>query len=300
MKQHIERISNGLYILLFGFVFLWISLGFVKMNVIFQLLKLWPLFFVIVGIEIIFKRAKLSFLKLLSPIIVISSVIGIIFVSQAGDLFHQRQIEIFKINQNFLSDEKIADFNVNFSLGELFIIDAHDNSISGDLAVPKGIVPELNFKEFEKEDLYEISGNPLSDYVFSPWDNSHKWDIRIGRNISSKIKIKTYASKNKFNMSNLSVSDFILDTKISSNEIILNDTIKKIRINSVGSKLSILIPKEVGVKISLNKFLIIDNFKELGLNRGFKEYVSPNYEDVTKKIDIDLDLKFSELEIKYY
>lgn len=300
MKTHIERISNGLYILLFGFVFLWISLGFVKINVIFQFLRLWPLFFVIVGIEVIFKRTKLSFLKLFSPIIVISSVIGIIYVSQAGDLFHQRQIEIFKINQNFSSDEKIADFNVNFSSGSLLITDTQDNSISGDLSVPKGIVPELNFKEFEKEDLYEISGNPLSDYVFSPWDNNHKWDIRIGSNIPSKMKIKTYASKNKFNISNLSVSDLILDTKISSNEIILNDTIEKLRINSVGSKLSILIPKEIGVKISLNKFLITDNFKELGLDRGFKEYVSPNYEDVTKRIDMDLDLKFSELEIKYY
>jgi hypothetical protein len=255
---------------------------------------------VVVGIEIIFKRTKFSFLKLLSPIIVVSSVIGIIFVSQDGDLFHQRQIEIFKINQDFSSDEKIADFNVNFSLGELFITDAQNNSISGDLSVPKGIIPELNFKEFEKEDLYEISGNPLSEYVFSPWDNSRTWDIRIGRNVPSKIKIKTYASKNKFNVSNLSVSDFILDTRISSNEIILNDTIEKLRINSVGSKLSILIPKEIGVKISLNKFLITDNFKELGLNRGFKEYISPNYEDVTKRVDMDLDLKFSELEIKYY
>ncbi|MCK4591933.1 hypothetical protein KAT63_00665 [Candidatus Parcubacteria bacterium] len=300
MKTHIERISNGLYVLLFGFVFLWISLGFVKINIIFQFLKLWPLFFVVIGIEIIFKRTKFSFLKLLSPIIVVSSVIGIIFVSQDGDLFHQRQIEIFKINQDFSSDGKIADFNVKFSLGELFITDAQNNSISGDLFVPKGIVPELNFKEFEKEDLYEISGNSLSEYVFSPWDSSRTWDIRIGRNIPSKIKIKTYASKNKFNISNLSVSDFILDTKISSNEIILNDTIEKLRINSVGSKLSILIPKEIGVKISLNKFLVTDNFKELGLDRGFKEYVSPNYEDVTKRIDIDLDLKFSELEIKYY
>ncbi|MCK4891649.1 MAG: hypothetical protein KAS78_03200 [Candidatus Pacebacteria bacterium] len=300
MKTHIERISNGLYILLFGFVFLWISLGFVRINIIFQFLKLWPLFFVIVGIEIIFKRTKFSFLKLLSPLIVISSVIGIIFVSQAGDLFHKRQVEIFKINQNFSSDEKIADFNINFSLGELFITDTQNNSISGDLFVPNGIVPELNFREFEKEDLYEISGNSLSEYVFSPWDSSRIWDIRIGRDISSKIKIKTYASKNKFNISNLSVSDFILDTRLSSNEIILNDSIEKLRINSVGSRLSILIPKEIGVKISLNKFLISDNFKELGLDRGFKEYVSPNYEDVIKRIDMDLDLKFSELEIKYY
>lgn len=300
MKTNIERISNGLYILLFGFVFLWVSLGFVKVGVIFQLLRLWPLFFVIVGIEIIFRRTRFSFLKLLSPIIVIGSVIGIIYVFQDGDLFNQRKIEIFKINQDFSSDKKIADLNIDFSFGCLFIMDSQNNSISGDLSIPEKIVPELNFREFEKENLYEISGDPLSDYIFSPWDNNHIWDIRIGRDIPSKIKIKTYASKNKFNISNLSVSDFTLDTKASLNEIIINDAIKKIRITSTGSKLSIVIPREMGVKISLNKFLIIDNFKDLGLDRGFKEYVSPNYEDVIERVDIDLDLKFSELEIKYY
>jgi len=300
MKTNIERVSNGLYILLFGFVFLWVSLGFVKVSIIFQLLRLWPLFFVIVGIEVIFRKTKFSFLKLLSPIIVIGAVIGIIYVSQAGDLFQQRKIEIFKINQDFSINKKIADLNIDFSYGSLLITDAQNNSISGDLSVPEKIVPMLNFREFEKENLYEISGDPLSDYIFSPWDNSHIWDIRVGKNIPSKMKIKTYASKNKFNMSDLSVSDFTLDTRASLNEIIINDAIKKLRITSTGSKLSIVIPREMGVKISLNKFLIIDNFKDLGMNRGFKEYVSPNYEDVTKKVDIDLDLKFSGLEIKYY
>ena len=300
MKIYIKRVSNGLYILLFGFVFLWISLGFVKINVLFQFLRLWPLCFVVVGIELIFKKNKFSFLKILSPIIVISSVIGIVYVSQGGNLFYQRQTEIYKINQEFSSNEKIVDFNINFSSGEMILTDAQNNSISGDLVVHTEISPKLNFKEFEKEDFYEISGNTLSDYIFSPWDNNHIWDIRIGKNIPSKIKIKIYTSKNKLDISNLSVSDFVLDTKFSFNEITLNDSIEKVRISSIGSKISILIPKEIGVKISLNKFLITDNFKELGMDRGFKEYISPNYENVIKRVDIDLDLKFSKLEIRYY
>lgn len=300
MKTNIERISNGLYILLFGFVLLWISLGFVRLNIVFQFFKLWPLFFVIVGIEVIFKRNRFSFLKLLSPLIVIASIIGIIYVSQSGNLFKQRETELFKINQDFSIDDKVVDFNLNFSLGRLFITNIQDNSISGNLSIPKGAVPNLNFKEFEKENLYEISSSSAGNYVFSPWDSSHYWDIEVGEKISSKMKIKTYASENKFNLSQLAVSDFVLDTKFSSNEIVLSNNIKKLRVNSFGSKVRIIIPKELGVKIFLNKFLIIDNFKKLGMERGFEEYVSVNYEDVAKRIDLDLDLKFSELEIKYY
>ena len=79
----------------------------------------------------------------------------------------------------------------------------------------------------------------------------------------------------------------------------MNENVEKVRINSFGSKLNIIIPKEAGVKISLNKFLITDNFKEIGINRNFKEYVSPNYNDVERRIDLDLNLKLSQLEIKF-
>ncbi|MDF1498337.1 MAG: hypothetical protein P1P85_03220 [Patescibacteria group bacterium] len=300
MKLYIERISNGLYMLLFGFIFLWIMLGFLRFNIIFQLIRLWPLFFVVAGIEIIFRKTKLYFVKLISPIIVIFSVFGIIYVSQGGDLFHQRQVETIKMGQKIISKDKITDIDINFSSGTLFIDNIEENIISGDLLISKGIIPKISFNEFDNENVYKIYNNHLSDYVFSPWDNSHVWDIRIGNNISSKVKTKTYMSRNKFNFSKLSVSDFILETKISSNEIILNRNIKKVRINSLGSVINIAIPKEMGVKMFLKKVLIIDNFEELGLERGFQEYTSSNYNEVVDKVDIDLDLKLSEIKVKYY
>ena len=300
MLKMLNRVTNGLYILLFGFVFLWISLGFIKFNILYQLLKLWPLFFIIVGIEMVFRKTKLSFLKIVSPIIVICSVIGIIYISQDGNLFNPRETEIFKINQQIDFEEKTVDINLNFSSGRLLLSENENNFIMGDLSVPRGIVPLTNYRKFDLENIYEISGNSRSNYVFSPWDSHHLWDIRIGKEIPVKIKSNVYLSVNRFNVSDITVSDFVLDSRLSSSEIIINDRIKKIRINSIGSEISLRIPKEMGVKISLNKFLITDNFKELGMERGFKEYVSSNYNSVTKKVDIDLDLKLSRIDIRYY
>ena len=300
MLKMLNRITNGLYILLFGFVFLWISLGFIKFNILYQLLKLWPLFFIVVGIEMVFRKTKLSFLKIVSPMIVICSIIGIIYVSQDGNLFKPREIEVFKINQQIDFEEKTVDVNLNFSSGRLLLSENENNFIMGDLSVPKGIVPLTNYREFDLENIYEISGNSKSNYVFSPWDSHHLWDIRIGKEIPVKIRSNVYLSVNRFNASDITVSDLVLDSRLSSSEIIINDRIKKIRINSIGSEISLRIPKEMGVKISLDKFLITDNFKELGMERGFKEYVSSNYDSVTKKVDIDLDLKFSRIDIRYY
>ena len=299
MRTIINKISNGLYILLAGFVFLWIMLGFVSWNIIFQFLRLWPLFFVIVGIDAIFGRTKLFYLRMISPILVIGAVFGIIYISQDGDLFHPREIELYKANKEVVSLDRITDFSFDISSGKLILADCNDNLINADLHTSAGNEPNVNFKKFEKEDLYKISETSSNDYVFVPWDSRHLWNIEINKEAPVKIKARTNASVNKFNVSELSISSFSLDTKFSSNEIILNKNIEKARISSFGSKLSIVIPKEVGIRILLDKFLIIDNFEEIGLSRNFKEYVSPNYNDVEKRIDLDLNLKLSQLEIKF-
>ena len=299
MRTIINKISNGLYILLAGFVFLWIMLGFVSWNIVFQFLRLWPLFFIIVGIDAIFGRTKLFYLRMISPILVISAVFGIIYISQNGDLFHPREIELYKVNKELVSSDRITDFSFDISSGKLILADCNDNLINADLRAPVGNEPSVDFKKFEREDLYEISENFSSNYVFSPWDSRHLWDVEISKEVPVKIKVKTNTSTNKFNVSELLISSFVLDTKFSSNEIILNENIEKVRISSLGSKLSIVIPREVGIKILLDKFLIVDNFEEIGLNRNFKEYISPNYNDVEKRIDLDLSLRLSQLEIKF-
>lgn len=299
-KLNIEKISSGLYILLTGFVLLWMTLGFIKWNMIFQLLRLWPLFFVIVGIDLILSRTRLSFLRLISPVIVIGVVIGLIYVSQDGNIFNPRVTERQKISHDVISKEKIADININFSSGNLRISDGEDELVKADISMPEGGKPDLIFKNFEKEDLYEISDSPTSNYVFSPWDGDHVWDFRVNKEVPVKMKANTYVSNNEINLSKLSVSDFILNSNFSSSKIILGDNVKKIKINATGSMASIEIPKKMGIKIKLEKMLITDNFAEMGLDRGFKEYTSSNYIDVEKKVDIDLNLKLSQFEIKFY
>ena len=165
--------------------------------------------------------------------------------------------------------------------------------------VPKGIIPNKQFTEFEKEDIYAVSNNSDSEYVFGPWDNNHLWDIRVGENVPIKIRAKTYASRNKFDFSDFNISEFTLDTSGSSSEIFLNEDMKNMIVNSIGSKIVIVIPQNIGIRIFFNKFFIINNFEKLGLEKKYKEYISHDYEKAMKKLDIDLDLKFSQIEIRY-
>ena len=299
-QKDVNKFINALYMILAGFILLLIAFGIFRWSIIFQLLRLWPLFFVIAGIQEIFYKAHVSFLKIISPIIMIISFGWVIYVYQGGDIFHIRKVELFKISQEIVSPEKTTDFNIDFSYGKLKIANEIAGLIKGDVSTPIGFKPTINFKKFEEEDLYQISSNPTNKYSFGLWDSDHFWMLGIGEKAPAKIKIKTYAGNNEIDMSSLSVTDFMLNTTFGSDKVIFGNKTRKASIESFGSAISIMIPKEMGLKISMEKLFIVDNFEELEMDRGFKKYISPNYENVENKIDLNLNLKLSKLEIRFY
>lgn len=300
VKINIDRVSNGLYILLFGFVFLWMSLGFIKWNMLFQILRLWPLLFIIVGLDLILRKTAISFLRVLIPIVVIGAVISLLYVAQDGNFFQPRIIEKQKIGSDVVFPDKIADFNIDFYSGKLKIGEGQDELVKADISMPKGESPILIYKKFDKEDLYEILDSHISNYVFSPWDGGHVWDFRLNKQVPIKLNINTYASTNEIDLSQLTISDFNLDANFSSNRIIIGKKTGNMSINASGSSLTLEIPKNMGVGLKLEKMFIEDNFETLGFTQGFKEFKSPGYKDADNKVDIDLNLKFSKIEIKFY
>jgi len=300
IKFNIDRVSNGLYILFIGFIFLWMSLGFIRWNMIFQFLRLWPLLFVVVGLDLILRKTRFSSLRIAIPIIVMSVTFGLINVAQDGNIFHPRTIEKQKISRDVLSSERVSDLDLNFYSGKLRIEDGASELLRADMSMPKGEDPNLFFKSFEKEDLYQISDNDVSNYVFSPWDNDHLWDFRLNNEAPFKLNVKTYASINEADLSNLSVTEINLDTNFSSNRIIVGQKTSKLNVNANGSYIILEIPKKMGIKIKLEKMFISDNFSDLNLSQGFKEYMSANYAESEKKVDVFLNLKLSQIEVRFY
>lgn len=300
IKFNIDRASNGLYILFLGFIFLWMSLGFIKWNMIFQLLRLWPLLFIIVGIDLILRRTRLSFLRVLTPLIIMGVTFGLINVAQNGNIFQPRIIEKQKISRENLTPGKASDLSLDFYSGKLNISDGGSELFSADMSMPQEEEPVLVSKTFEKEDLYQIADSSVSNYIFSPWDGDHKWDFRLNKEAPFRLNLKTYATLNEIDLSKLSADDFNLETNFSSSRIIVAPRSARMSINANSSYVTLEIPKKVGVKLKLEKMFIVDNFAELGLTQGFKEYTSMNYGESEKKVDIYLNLKLSQIEIRFY
>lgn len=300
IKVNVDRVSSGLYILFFGFIFLWMSVGFIKWSMIFQLLRLWPLLFVIVGLDLILRRTRFNILRIAMPLVVMTVAFSLINVAQDGNIFHPRTIEKQKVSRENLLSGKTTDLSLDFYSGKLKISDGESELFKADMSMPQGKEPNLVSKSFEKEDLYQVSDSDVSNYIFSPWDGDHSWDFRLNKEIPFKLNAKTYATINEIDLSKLSVADLNLDTNFSSSRIIVAPKSARLTINANSSYVALEIPKKIGVKIKLEKMFIMDNFADLGLTQGFKEYASANYGESEKKVEIYLNLKLSQIEVRFY
>jgi len=299
MNTSIDKISNGIYFLLLGFIFLLISFGFVRINIIFQFLRLWPLVFVLIGITLLSGRGRFYPIRIISPVIVLGFVVFMIYNFQSGDILHKRDIDTIKINQ-VMPEEKVTDLKVEFSSGRLKFYEQEESFISGSVTTPSGIYPVMNSAGYERENLYEIQGDVKSEYVFSPWDKNNSWEIAIGKNRPVDLDIKTKYSSDRIEAENLAMSNFNYAVYWGSGEIILGKAARKVNIEAVGSQLVIMIPWDSGLRIYSDLKLSKGNLDDLGLSKSYKEYKSSNYDQSSDKVDLDLNATISSIEIKFY
>jgi len=250
--------------------------------------------------DLILRRTRFNILRIVTPLVVMGVILALINVAQDGNIFQPRIIEKQKISRENLLPGKSTDLSLDFYSGKLKIGDGEGELLKADISMPKGEEPNLIYKSFEKEDLYQISDSKISNYIFSPWDGDHIWDFKLNKEVPFNLNVKTYASMNEIDLSKLSVADFSLDTNFSSNRIIVAPRSGKLSINANSSYITLEIPKKIGVKIKLEKMFIADNFADLGLTQGFKEYTSANYGESEKKVDMYLNLKLSQIEIRFY
>ena len=80
-----SRVRWGITLILIGLVFLANNLGGLSWWVWYDLMRLWPVLLIVIGLEIIVKRSKLQVLGYLSSILVIATFAYVIYDNRDGN-----------------------------------------------------------------------------------------------------------------------------------------------------------------------------------------------------------------------
>lgn len=302
--MNIARIRTGVIFICCGIVFLLNTLDYVSWSVWFKILSLWPVLLIAIGVELIFKKTFLSFLAILSPILMILAILGPVYFSYGEWTRGVSWAKNYEWKIPFKEEIKKAKVTVEFKAGELQIKSDTLNLINANLDYwNKEPACDYTFSDLDSTVRIRIKAGKKewSDWVWKGW-REHEWDISLHPNIPLDLELECKASDADLNLSDLKIDALSLILKASDLRVKFGKRESiKCRLDSDASHIRILIPEESGIKIESEANLTSTEFSgDLSIYHEDDRYESANFESSPYKIDLFLEGSVSTLEVETY
>lgn len=301
-----DGLGVGLTFIFIGVIWMLVKLGYINFSIIGALVDLWPLIFVVIGVNILFRRV--AYIGLLTWMGFLTAIVAYGFYFQPQDVFFNDngiQNELFG-NQttnsntvtsiNTLSDSipfegneqiKEGNMSLNFGTGNVTMGVSKNNLV--DYVIPENIMntkfdldgntADLDFSEKNNLNLSRIVRNQLN------------YDIFLSDKIQWHMNINMGAADCKLNLSEVPVRELEINGGAGDFDLTLSDLTDKcdIKLNMAAGDANLIVPKNVGLKISTNGLVSDNNFEAEGLSKVDGEYVTPGVETAQKVIEIEIN-----------
>lgn len=328
-----NKIIKGLTILLIGTILLANTLEILDWSVWSNLLKLWPLLIVSLGLSLLFRGKSLSFM---GPLIIFLGIIvgvganyvGINFegeiVKEVKTLNREIVIEVEKVPETEITPkietapetEISPETETEVTLEMKEYLEIEKASIGLNLDVGKltlgestpllyECVSRYRYKEFEpfekfshaeKEADILIYHSPVTKKVISS-NIKNDWQLKLNSKIIYDLSVKTGAIDIDYNLSDFKVEKLYIESGASNINLVLPQYNSKIIIDTGVSNINIAIPKNVGATVNIDSGIAIKDLDDFIKRNG--TYISHNYNESEFKTEIEIDCGISNIDIDY-
>jgi hypothetical protein len=303
-----HRVSDGLGIgitfIFIGVVWMMAKLGYLNFSIIGALVDLWPLIFVVIGINIVFR--KIPYIKLITWVTFLSAIVGYGFyfapqdnwISWHGD-------NSFTINSNstpqisgnvpIVGNENVknAQLELNLSAGNLMMGASESNLIDYD--IPQNYVDtevkvvgenaKLVFSEKRKVDIGSIKGK------------GSNYDFYLNKGILWDVSVNVGAADSEMDFANVPIKDLEINGGAGDFQLTLGELQEKsnVSVNMAAGALDLTVPENVGLKIVTNGLISDQNFEDQGLTKLDGAFQTSDYDTAAKVIYIEINSAVSDL-----
>jgi hypothetical protein len=298
----IAKIRNGVILISLGIVFLLNNLGYVPWGVWFRILSLWPVILVAIGIELIFRKTRLSFLTILSPLLFMAAILGPTYFQRVELHRIYRAPDTYQWSENLDTSVAKVTAIIQLRAGNLEISSDPYKMISANLEyVERKPITTYEYSGFDSSATVEIRDREKGwkEWSWRSW-GSKDWEIRFTRRIPMNLRIYAKASDGELDLSDLRVESLNLDIKAVNFDIKLGELVDRLdgKIDSDASRLSITIPEDAGLKIENYAKLTSASFSELSVLEYDNIYQTSNFDQASRKITLSLEGSVTRLVVK--
>jgi hypothetical protein len=302
--MRIGKIRNGVILISLGIVFLLNNLGNVPWSVWFRILFLWPVILVAIGIEIIFRKTRLSFLTILSPLLFMVAILGPTCFQKVelGEIY--RASETYQYSEDLDTSVTKVTAIVQVRAGHLEISSSREKLISAELEYWKRKpITTHEYSGFDSSATVEIRDRERGwrGWAWRTW-GTKDWEVTLTYRIPINLRIYAKATDGELDLSDLKLKNLSLDIKASNFNIRLGDLVDEVngKIESDASRFHLLIPEDVGLKIENYAKLTSTSFSGLSILKYDNVYQTSNFEQASKKITLSLEGSVTRLVVKSY
>jgi hypothetical protein len=322
-----DRLFSGLVLVIIGVVFLLHNFGVIDFHWS-NLFRLWPVFLVIGGINLLLANTRTAWATVLKVLVLI---IGLGFVLFAN--IHRRDESGSRFSFNFNDDkDKDDDVDADFTDGDIKsskgINSTYQQAYTPDvkrasLFVSGGattFILNSTTDSLFKASTHETFGNyfltmdksdSTAALVFKMkdhnnrfhWDSDRKNEARISLNPIPvwDIELKGGAAEMKFDLTPFKIRKLDISGGATSSKIKLaaNIPLTEVSVSTGASEVEINIPKNAACDITVHSGLSSNDFEGFTKVNG-SHYTTPGFDGAANKIYIRLKGGVSDFEVKRY
>ncbi|GAI60865.1 unnamed protein product [marine sediment metagenome] len=332
-----NKIINGLTLLLIGIILLANTLEILEWSVWSNIIKLWPLLIVSLGLSLIFRGKSLSFM---GPLIVFLAIIlgagaGYMGISFEGEIAREVKtlsreivIEVEKIPETEEAPEveitpetetapeteispeteasletkeypeiERASIGLNLDVGKL--------TLGESTPLLYECVSQYRYKEFEPFEKFSHTEKEANILIYhSPVikrrisnNIRNHWQLKLNNKIIYDLSVKTGALDTDCNLSGFKIEKLSIESGACNINLVVPKYNSKIIIDTGVSNIEIAIPKNVGATVNIDSGIAIKELDDF-IKRN-DTYTSHNYNEAEFKVDIEIDCGVSNIDIVY-
>lgn len=301
-----KKINLGIILIVVGIIWILSNLNLININlynminqIIRGIFDLWPLILIVIGINVIFKKELLNSILWLVFLIVLlvysfftkDDIFKTPYNGNSEEIYTPEMLEEIEMR----NDIERAKLYLDVGATNFNIVSVEDELLSLD--------HDGDFKY-----SFDSRGSTESIYISNKsniFKNADKRNFELGlnKNIPWNLDIDIGAVAGKINLEDIDIGKIDLDIGAGSVELTLGDKAKltSIDIDAGASQIVVNVPKNSGVRISIDGALKSTNLDEVGLIKTDKNnYVSGNFNSVSSKYEIEVDIGVGEFTLNYY
>lgn len=264
------------------------------------IIRLWPVIIIAAGLDLIIGRRSL-WAALAGVLLGLGLIAGIIWMGliQPSQVLPSQSESI----QQKLGDVRSAQLDIQPIIGSLKIAGLADsaNLIEGNISQMSGMRAYQDYQIRDKAGDYElkISEGHYTFMPFSGWGRQGAWDLKCTGQVPLTLNTQVVVGEQYLNLTGMKLEDVNTESVIGQTRLTLPAGKYSAQVKSVIGEVIIRVPREAAVRIR-TKAVITGVSLPAGMERDNREYVTPNFDQASERIEIDVQNVIGSIVVQQY